>query len=97
MVAHRVERIASRAFITRSRRKGTYAYGLVIIGFPHGIGRTLQFLGQRRQLNYRPVAVYPIHLNPDTGLIERNTDHETLRERCKRTRLPAARTRVQRS
>lgn len=62
-----VERIASRAFITRSRRKGAYAYGTVIIGSPHGIGRTLQFLGQRRQLNYRPVAVCPIHLNPDTG------------------------------
>ena len=75
-----VERIASRAFITRSRRKGAYAYGTVIIGSPHGIGRTLQFLGQRRQLNYRPVAVCPIHLNPDTGLIEQSTDHETLRE-----------------
>lgn len=75
-----VERIASRAFITRSRRKGTYAYGTVIIGSPHGIGRTLKFLGQRRQLNYRPVAVCPIHLNPDTGLIEQSTDHETLRE-----------------
>ena len=75
-----VERIASRAFITRSRRKGAYAYGTVIIGSPHGIGRTLQFLGQRRQLNYRPVAVCPIHLNPDTGFIEQSTDHETLRE-----------------
>ena len=75
-----VERIASRAFITRSRRKGAYAYGTVIIGSPHGIGRTLKFLGQRRQLNYRPVAVCPIHLNPDTGLIEQSTDHETLRE-----------------
>jgi predicted double-glycine peptidase len=26
------------------------------------------------------VAVCPIHLNPDTGLIEQSTDHETLRE-----------------
>ena len=81
-----VERIVSRAFITRSRRKGAYAYGTVIIGSPHGIGRTLQFLGQRRQLNYRPVAVCPIHLNPDTGLIEQSTDHETLREEMQKNK-----------
>ena len=81
-----VERIASRAFITRSRRKGAYAYGTVIIGSPHGIGRTLQFLGQRRQLNYRPVAVCPIHLNPDTGLIEQSADHETLREEMQKNK-----------
>lgn len=81
-----VERIASRAFITHSRRKGAYAYGTVIIGSPHGIGRTLQFLGQRRQLNYRPVAVCPIHLNPDTGLIEQSADHETLREEMQKNK-----------
>lgn len=73
-----VERVVSRAFITRSRRKGEYAYGTVIVGSPHGIGRTLKFLSQRQQLNYRPVAVCPIRLNPDTGLIESDRDAETL-------------------
>lgn len=75
-----VVRVAVRSFITRSRRKGSYAYGTVIVGSPHGIGRTLKFLSQRQQLNYRPVAVCPISLNPDTGRIEHDADYQTLNE-----------------
>lgn len=72
------ERVVSRAFIVRSRRKGEYTYGTVIVGSPHGIGRMLQFLSRRQQLNYRPVAVCPIRLNPETNLIEPDRDDEAM-------------------
>lgn len=70
-----VERVISRLFISRGREKGEYAYGTVIVGSPKGIGRMLKFLSQREQLNYRPVAVCPIRLNPETDIIE--ADHDT--------------------
>ncbi|WP_375137678.1 sugar transferase [Bifidobacterium sp. UTBIF-78] len=73
-----VERIVSRMFLTRSRDAGQFAYGTVIVGSPKGIGNTLRFLGRRQQLNYRPVAVCPIRFNPETGLIEADTDIEML-------------------
>ena len=69
-----VERIIARRIITRSRAKGSYAYGTVIVGSPEGIGKTLRFLAQRDQLNYRPVAVCPIRLNAQTGLVEADPD-----------------------
>ena len=73
-----VERVISRLFISRGREKGEYAYGTVIVGSPKGIGRMLKFLSQREQLNYRPVAVCPIRLNPETGIIEADPDHAAL-------------------
>ena len=73
-----VERIFTRLFITRSRSKGEYAYGTVLVGSPEGIGRTLKFLSRREQLNYRPVAVCPIRLNPETDLIEPDHDIEDM-------------------
>ncbi|MBW3090913.1 sugar transferase [Bifidobacterium sp. 82T25] len=68
------ERIVSRLFLTRSRSKGQFAYGTVIVGSPKGIGHTLRFLRMRQQLNYRPVAVCPIRCNQTTGLIEPDLD-----------------------
>lgn len=73
------ERVVSRALIVRSRRKGEYAYGTVIVGSPRGIGRMLQFLSRRQQLNYLPVAVCPIRLNPETNLIEPDRNDEVMR------------------
>ncbi|PLS24490.1 galactosyl transferase [Bifidobacterium imperatoris] len=69
-----VERVFTRLFITRSRRKGEYAYGTVLVGSPSGIGRTLKFLSKREQLNYRPVAVCPIRINHETDTIEPDYD-----------------------
>ena len=74
-----VERMISRAFLTRSRKKGEYAYGTVIVGSPQGIGRMLRLLAQRQQLNYRPVAVCPIRFNPETGLVDSDLNAEELR------------------
>lgn len=65
-----IERIIARFIITKSRSKGAYAYGTVIVGSPEGISKTLHFLARRQQLNYRPVAVCPIRLNATTGLVE---------------------------
>ena len=65
-----VERYFSRMFLTRSRRKGQYAYATVLVGSPEGIGRMLRFFAKRQQLNYRPVAICPIRLNKETGMIE---------------------------
>ena len=72
-------RVLTRLFITRSRRKGVYSYGTVVVGSSAGIGRALQFLNQRSQLNYRPIAVCPIRLNPQTGVVEADPDLSTLR------------------
>ena len=74
-----IERFFARIFITSSRRqKGAYAYGTVLVGSPDGIGRTLKFLSRREQLNYRPVAVCPISLNPETDLVEPDYDIENM-------------------
>lgn len=73
-----IERVFARIFITKSRKKGAYAYGTVLVGSPAGIGRTLQFLSKREQLNYRPVAVCPIRLNPETDVIEPDYNIEEL-------------------
>lgn len=73
-----VERILARWVITRSRAKGAYAYGTVIVGSPRGIGRTLHFLSNKRQLNYRPVAVCPIRFNEETGRVEADPDTDEL-------------------
>lgn len=78
-----IERTVMRSFITRSRRKGAYAYGTVIVGSPHGIGRTLMFLAQRQQLSYRPVAVCPIHVNPSTGLVESDSNLDEVRKQIR--------------
>lgn len=74
-----VERIIVRMFITKSRSKGQYAYGTVVVGSPHGIGCMLKFLAKRQQLNYRPVAVCPIRFNEQTGLIEADGNTEGLK------------------
>lgn len=71
-----LERVCVRMFITRSREKGQYAYGTVVVGSPQGIGRMLKFLARRQQLNYRPIAVCPIHANEVTGEIEADPDVE---------------------
>ena len=39
---------------------------------------TWAFLGQKQQLNYRPIAVCPIRLDPATGLVEADTNIEGL-------------------
>lgn len=36
-------------------------------------------MAQRQQLNYRPVAVCPIRLNPETGLVDSDLNAEELR------------------
>lgn len=74
-----VERVVSRAYITRTRRQGAYSYKTVVVGSADGIARTMQFLMQRRQLNYRAVAVCPIRVNAETGQIEADDDVMTLR------------------
>ena len=71
-----LERVCVRMFITRSREKGQYAYGTVVVGSPQGIGRMLKFLARKQQLNYRPIAVCPIHANEVTGEIEADPDVE---------------------
>ncbi|WP_236036835.1 sugar transferase [Bifidobacterium simiiventris] len=73
-----IERVITRMIITRSRSKGAYSYGTVIVGSPEGIGRTLRFLARRDQLNYRPVAVCPIRLDSETGLVEADPDIDAM-------------------
>lgn len=73
-----VERFIMRAVITQGRRKGRYSYSTVVVGSQEGITRALAFLGQKQQLNYRPVAVCPIRLDPATGLVEADTNIEGL-------------------
>lgn len=50
-------------------RKGAYAYPTVLVGSLSGIGRTLRLLGNRHQLNYRPIAVCPIREDAADGRI----------------------------
>ena len=73
-----VERFFMRLLITQGRRKGRYSYSTVVVGSQEGITRALAFLGQKQQLNYRPVAVCPIRLDPATGLVEADTNVEGL-------------------
>lgn len=73
-----VERFIMRTVITNGRRKGRYSYATVVVGSPDGIERALEFLAQKQQLNYRPVAVCPIRLDPATGLVEADTNIEGL-------------------
>lgn len=73
-----VERFFMRLLITQGRRKGRYSYSTVVVGSQEGITRALAFLGQKQQLNYRPVAVCPIRLDPATGLVEADTNIEGL-------------------
>lgn len=74
-----VVRFIARRFLTIRRRKGEYSYPTVIVGSPEGIGQILKFLNQRRQLNYKPVRVCPIRVNPQTGLIEADPDRNLLK------------------
>lgn len=78
-----VERFIMRAVITNGRRKGRYSYATVVVGSPDGIERALEFLAQKQQLNYRPVAICPIRLNPVTGLVEADDDISGLSKRVK--------------
>ena len=73
-----VERFFMRLLITQGRRKGRYSYSTVVVGSQEGITRALAFLGQKQQLNYRPIAVCPIRLDPATGLIEADANIEGL-------------------
>lgn len=72
------ERFLIRRIITYGRRKGRYSYATVVVGSSEGIARALAFLGQKQQLNYRPIAVCPIRLDPATGLIEADANIEGL-------------------
>lgn len=72
------ERFLMRRIITYGRRKGRYSYATVVVGSSEGIARALAFLGQKQQLNYRPIAVCPIRLDPATGLIEADANIEGL-------------------
>ncbi|WP_455593618.1 nucleoside-diphosphate sugar epimerase/dehydratase, partial [Bifidobacterium merycicum] len=78
-----VERFIMRAVITNCRRKGRYSYATVVVGSPDGIEHALEFLAQKQQLNYRPVAICPIRLNPVTGLVEADDDISGLSKRVK--------------
>ncbi|KFI54664.1 exopolysaccharide biosynthesis polyprenyl glycosylphosphotransferase [Bifidobacterium callitrichos DSM 23973] len=75
-----LERLISRLYITRTRRHGAYAYATVLVGSPKGMAKTLRFLDRRQQLNYRTVALCPVRLNEETGLIEADRDVKTLQE-----------------
>lgn len=65
-----IMRFIVRRVVLLSREKGEYSYATVVVGSAEGIERALQFLSQKRQLNYRPVAVCPIALDPDSGHIK---------------------------
>ena len=64
-----IERFVIRRVVLFSREKGEYSYATVVVGSAEGIEHALQFLSQKRQLNYRPVAVCPIALDLDTGYV----------------------------
>ena len=79
-----VARAVVRAYVTRSREKGEYAYATVIVGSPKGIGESLRFLAQRAQLNYRPVAVCPITLDQYSGFVVGDYDRTALEREVSR-------------
>lgn len=73
-----VERLLSRVYIMRTIRRGNYSYATVLVGSPAGMARTLRFLENCQQLNYHAVALCPIRLNQETGLIEADHDMHML-------------------
>ncbi len=76
-----VERLIIRQFVLFSREKGAYSYGTVLVGSPEGIEHAMEFLSQKRQLNYHAVAVCPIGLNEETGLVEAVTAPDGFKQR----------------
>lgn len=78
-----VERFIMRAIITNGRWKGRYSYATVVVGSPDGIERALEFLAQKQRLNYSPVSICSIRLNPVAGLVEADDDISGLSKRAK--------------
>lgn len=70
MLLTMIVRFIIRRVVLFSREKGEYSYATVVVGSAEGIEHALQILSQKRQLNYRPVAVCPIMLDPDSGHIK---------------------------
>ena len=69
MLLTMIVRFIIRRVVLFSREKGEYSYATVVVGSAEGIEHALQFLSQKRQLNYRPIAVCPIALDAATGHI----------------------------
>ncbi|EFA22177.1 sugar transferase [Bifidobacterium gallicum] len=82
-IATMIMRMIVRFIVTRRRRKGAYTYPTVIVGSPEGIGQALKFINNRKQLNYKAIAVCPIRVNRKTGLIEADDDYEALKTQMK--------------
>ncbi|PJM74054.1 galactosyl transferase [Bifidobacterium primatium] len=61
-----IARFIARRIIARRRGDGRFAYATIIIGSPACIARTLGRLRRRTQMNYRPVAVCPVGVDPRT-------------------------------
>lgn len=83
MVAWCIEvliRFITQRLLVQQHEKGEYAYPTVVVGSPEGIGQVLNFLSQRRQLNYKPIRVCPIKINPETNAIESDDNEEYMRE-----------------
>lgn len=64
-----VARFVARRVIAHRRGDDRFAYATIVIGSPDCIARTLGRLRQRTQMNYRPVAVCPIGVDPRTKAI----------------------------
>lgn len=79
-----LERLIIRQFVLSSREKGAYSYGTVVVGSPDGIEHALEFLSQKRQLNYHAIAVCPIGLNKRTGLVEAVAAPADFKERIRK-------------
>ncbi|MBW3087474.1 sugar transferase [Bifidobacterium sp. 82T24] len=62
-------RFVARRVIVRRRGDGRFAYATIVIGSPACIARTLGRLRERTQMNYRPVAVCPIGIDPKTKTV----------------------------
>lgn len=78
-----LERLIIRQFVLFSRERGSYSYGTVVVGSAEGIEHALEFLSQKRQLNYHAIAVCPIDLNEQTGLVEAATVPADFKERVR--------------
>ncbi|WP_240931924.1 sugar transferase [Bifidobacterium boum] len=79
-----LERLTIRQFVLSSREKGAYSYGTVVVGSPDGIEHALEFLSQKRQLNYHAIAVCPIGVNERTGLVEAVAASADFKERIRK-------------
>ena len=79
-----LERLIIRQFVLSSREKGAYSYGTVVVGSPEGIAQALEFLSQKRQLNYHAIAVCPIGVNERTGLVEAVVAPADFKERIRK-------------